>query len=63
MKKRSQACGDDRHDSEEPQVMKRCEEGQPCEISRQAGILWLKSEKILLIWAGSDETDKNQTEE
>lgn len=43
--------------------MKRCEEGQPCEISRQAGILWLKSEKILLIWAGSDEADKNQSEE
>lgn len=40
VKKRSQPPGDDRHDSEEPQVVKK--DGRvflPCEISKQVGII------------------------
>lgn len=33
------------------------------EIARQVGIIWLKSEKMLLIWVGSDGVEKNQSEE
>ena len=52
--------GDDRHGLKGPQVIKaRQKEGFPCEIPRQAGIIWLKSEIMLLIWFGFSEAEKN----
>ena len=52
--------GGDRHGLKGPQVIKaRQKEGLPREIPRQVGIIWLKLEKMLLIWFGFSEAEKN----
>ena len=40
-------------------IKARQKEGLPCEIPRQVGIIWLKLEKMLLIWFGFSQAEKN----